>query len=77
MFHFIFFVFLGLHKEGAKARGQIGALSVGLDQSHSNMESEPHLHPTPQHTAMPDPNPPSKARDQICVLMDASQICSH
>ena len=40
---------------GSQARGQIGAEAVGLRHSHSNLELEPHLGPTPQFTAMPDP----------------------
>jgi len=40
---------------GSQARGQIGAAATGLHQSHSNAGSEPHLQPTPQLTATPDP----------------------
>ena len=40
---------------GSQARGSIGAAATGLCQSHSNLGSEPHLWPTPQLTAMPDP----------------------
>ena len=40
---------------GSQARGQIGAVAASLRQSHSNVGSEPHLRPTPQLTAMPDP----------------------
>ena len=40
---------------GSQARGQIGTVAAGLHQSHSNSGSEPHLQPTPQLTAMPDP----------------------
>ena len=40
---------------GSQARGQIGATAAGLSQSHSNARSEPHLRPTPQLMAMPDP----------------------
>ena len=39
----------------ARGRGQIGAVATGLRQSHSNTGSEPHLQPTPQLTATPDP----------------------
>ena len=42
---------------GSQARGRIGAAATGLRQSHSNSGSEPHLQPTPQLTAMPDPQP--------------------
>ena len=41
----------------AQARGQIGAVAVGLHHSHSNSGSEPHLQPTPQLMATPDPLP--------------------
>ena len=40
---------------GSQARGRIGAVAAGLCQSHSNAGSEPHLQPTPQFTATPDP----------------------
>ena len=37
----------------SQARGQSGAAAAGL--SHNNKGSEPHLQPTPQLMAMPDP----------------------
>ncbi|RKM63539.1 hypothetical protein C0984_19550, partial [Clostridioides difficile] len=40
---------------GSQARGLIGAIAAGLHHSHSNTGSEPHLQPTPQLTATPDP----------------------
>ena len=40
---------------GSQARGPLGAVAAGLRQSHSNARSEPHLQPTPQLTATPDP----------------------
>ena len=40
---------------GSKARGVIRAVATGLRQSHNNVRSEPHLQPTPQLTATPDP----------------------
>ena len=40
---------------GSQARGLIAAVTAGLHHSHSNAESEPHLQPTPQFTATPDP----------------------
>uniref|UniRef100_A0A4X1UWI1 Exocyst complex component 7 n=1 Tax=Sus scrofa TaxID=9823 RepID=A0A4X1UWI1_PIG len=40
---------------GSQARGQIGAATAGLHHSHSHAGSEPHLGPTPQLMAMPDP----------------------
>ena len=42
---------------GSEARGRIGAVAAGLRQSHSNTRTEPHLRPTPQLTATPDPEP--------------------
>ena len=36
---------------GSQARGLIGAVAVGLCQSHSNARSKPLLRPTPQLTA--------------------------
>ena len=59
-----FFIFLNLFafsraapmaRGGCQARGQIRAGVTGLCQSHSNAGSEPHLGPTPQLTATPDP----------------------
>ena len=40
---------------GSQARGPIRAVATGLCQSHSNAGSEPHLQPTPQLMATPDP----------------------
>ena len=40
---------------GSQARGRIRAVAAGLCKSHSNVESEPRLQPTPQLTAMLDP----------------------
>ena len=40
---------------GSQARGVIGAVATGLYHSHSDARSEPHLQPTPQLTATPDP----------------------
>ena len=39
----------------SQARGPIGAVAAGLHHSHSNIGPEPHLRPTPQLTATPDP----------------------
>ena len=40
---------------GSQARGRIGAVATSLCHSHSHTGSEPHLPPTPQLTATPDP----------------------
>ena len=60
---------------GSQARGLIGAVAASLYQSHSNAGSELHLRPTPQLTAIQILNPLSEARNQTCILMDASQVC--
>ena len=39
----------------SQARGPIGTVAAGLCQSHSSTGFEPHLRPTPQLMAMPDP----------------------
>ena len=40
---------------GSQSRGQIGPVAASLHHSHSNARSEPHLGPTSQLTATPDP----------------------
>ena len=40
---------------GSQASGQIRAVAAGLRHSHCNSGSEPHLQPTGQLTAAPDP----------------------
>ena len=55
---------------GSQARGKIRAVATGLHHSHSNVGSKPRLWPTPQLTAMPNLNPPSKARDWSCKKRD-------
>ena len=56
-----FFFFLCLFRAapvaygGSQVRGQIRATAAGLYHSHSNPRSEPHLGPTPQLMATPDP----------------------
>ena len=42
---------------GFQVRGQIGAIADGLHHSHSKVGSQPHLQPTLQLIAMPDPRP--------------------
>ena len=60
-FLFLFFFFFLLFRaipvtyESSQARGQIQATVPR--HSHSNAGSEPHLRPTPQFMAMPDPRP--------------------
>ena len=40
---------------GSQAKGLISVVATGLRQNHSNLGSKPHLPPTPQLTATPDP----------------------
>ena len=40
---------------GSQAKRRIRAAAAALGHSHSNDRSEPHLRPTPQLMAMPDP----------------------
>ena len=68
-FFFLFFLFFfGLFRatptvnRSSQARGLIRAVATGLNQSHSNAKSKPHLRPTPQLMATPDPQPTE--RDQ-------------
>ena len=39
---------------GSQARGLIRAVAAGLNHSHNNARSKPHLRPTPQLMATPD-----------------------
>ena len=65
LFTYLFiYLFIGLYVffravptvfEGSQTRGLIGAVVAALRHSHSNTRSEPHLQPTPQFMAMPDP----------------------
>ena len=67
---FFFFLFLGLqsrHMEVPWARGQIGATAASLRHSHAG--SEPHLRPTPQPMAAPDPSPTEQGQ--------GSNLCPH
>ena len=57
---FLFFVFVFSRAApaahgGSQTRGLIGAVAAGPHHNHSNARSEPHLSPTPQLMAMPDP----------------------
>ena len=58
IFNFFVFFFSRAAPEaygGSQTGGPIGAVAAGLHHSHSNVGSEPHLRPTPQLTATPDP----------------------
>ena len=41
--------------EGSQARGLTEATAANLLQSHSNAGSKPHVQPTPELMATPDP----------------------
>ena len=55
--YFIFFLFRATPTVcgGSQARGLIGSTAAGLHHSHSNIRSKPHMQPTPQLRATPDP----------------------
>ena len=60
IFFLSFFFFLVFRAAPAaygssQARGWIRGTAAGLHHSHSNTGSKPHLRPTPQLTATPDP----------------------
>ena len=46
----------------SQARGQIGNAATSLHHSHSNAGAEPHLPPTPQLVATPDPQPTERGQ---------------
>ena len=54
-FFFCLFRATPIAYRGSQPRGQIGVVAAGLHHSDSNTKSEPHLRPTPQLTATPDP----------------------
>ena len=60
---------------GSQARGQIRAVAASLHQSHSSTDVSLvcNLHHSSRQRQILSPL--SKAGDQTCVLMDASQIC--
>ena len=57
----IFFIYFYLFRAalmayaGSQARGQIGAIATDLHHSHGSAGPEPHLQPTPQLRATPNP----------------------
>ena len=63
-FFFVFCVFRASHMAygGSQARGIIRAVAASLRQSCSNARSEPCLWPTPQLTAMLDPQPTERGQ---------------
>ena len=58
-FYFSFGLFKAVPEAygNSQARGQFGTGAAGLQHSPSNAGSEPHLLPTSQLMAMPDPQP--------------------
>ena len=54
-FFFVFFRAALAAYGGCKDRSRIGAVPAGPHHSHSSSGSEPHLQPTSQLTATPDP----------------------
>ena len=54
-FFLLFFRAAPVAYGGSQARGPIRATAASLCYSHSNTRSKPHLQPTPQITATPDP----------------------
>ena len=58
----------------SKCMGWIRSTAASLHHSHRNPVSKLHLWPTSQLTAMRIFKPLSKARNQICILMDPSQV---
>ena len=64
LFIFVFCLFRAIPTAygGSQARGLIGAVALGLCQSHSNARSEPCLQPTPQLTATLDSKPAERGQ---------------
>ena len=54
-FFFVFSRATAMTYGGSETRGLIRAVTTSQHQSHSNVGSKPHLRPTPQLMAMPDP----------------------
>ena len=55
----------------SQARGRIGATTAGLQHSHSNVGSEPHLQPTSQLAATPSPQPTEQGQGSNPQLHDS------
>ena len=58
----------------SQARGQIGAAAAGLQHSHCNARSKPHLWHTLQLASCQILNPLREARDQTHILMDTTWV---
>ena len=72
-FSFLFWATSGAHGS-SQATGRIGAAAAGLHHSHSHAGSEPHLCPTPQLGATPDPEPTERSQGSNPILSDTSQV---
>ena len=57
LFYFIVFRATPTAYGSSQGRDQTGAIAAGLPHSHRNTRSESRLQPTPQLTAMLDPQP--------------------
>ena len=64
IFFFFYLLFRAAHTAygGSQPRSWFGATAAGLCHSRSNTGSKPHLQPTPQLTAMPDPQPTERGQ---------------
>ena len=76
-FFFFFFRATSAAYGGSPVRGRIRAVATGLHHGHNSARSKLCLWPTPHHSSQQHwiLNPLRGARDQTCILMDASQIC--
>ena len=64
-YYFVFLSFLGPLPRHVEVPRQMGAVAAGLHESHSNVGSEPCLQPTPQITAMLDPQPTEQGQGSL------------
>ena len=71
---YLFFSFLELHLWHMEITGLCRIRAAAAHLCHSNAGSELQLQPTPQLAAIL--NPLSKARDQIHIFIDTSQVLS-
>ena len=54
---FCLFRAISMAYRGSQDRGRLGVGAAGPHHNHSHLGSKPHLPPTPELTAMPDPYP--------------------
>ena len=72
LFVCLFFRATPLAYGGSQARGWVADVAAGLHHSHSDRIQAASVTYTPAHG---NTGSLSKARDQTCIIMDASQIC--